>query len=83
MSIWIGRRQFIAALGGAAAWPLVARGQPQVKPAIGYIGFGALDNSMLYLAAFRKGLAETGFVEGQNVALNTTGSKANTTACRR
>ena len=63
------RREFITGLGSAAAWPFVARAQPQVKPVIGYIGFGALDNSMLYLAAFRKGLAETGFVEGQNVAI--------------
>jgi putative ABC transport system substrate-binding protein len=38
-------------------------------PVIGYIGFGSLDNSVLYLAAFRKGLGETGFVEGQNVAI--------------
>jgi putative tryptophan/tyrosine transport system substrate-binding protein len=63
------RREFIALLGGAAAWPLAARAQPEVKPAIGYIGFGALDNSVLYLAAFRKGLGETGYVEGQNVAI--------------
>src|SRR5262249_20912953 len=40
-----------------------------MKPVIGYIGFGALDNSLLYLAAFRKGLGDTGFVEGQNVAI--------------
>ena len=38
-------------------------------PVIGFIGAGALDNYVLYLAAFRKGLAETGFVEGQNVAI--------------
>jgi len=38
-------------------------------PVIGYIGFGALENSVLYLAAFRRGLGETGFVEGQNVAI--------------
>jgi putative ABC transport system substrate-binding protein len=63
------RREFITLLGGAAAWPLAARAQSQGKPVIGYIGFGALDNSVLYLAAFRKGLAETGFVEGQNVAI--------------
>jgi hypothetical protein len=64
------RRQFITLLGGAAAtWPFAARAQLQVKPVIGYIGFGALDNSVLYLAAFRKGLGDTGFVEGQNVAI--------------
>src|SRR5215471_17747296 len=65
----IRRREFLGALSGAATWPLAARAQSQGKPLIGYIGFGARDNSMLYLAAFRKGLAETGFVEGQNVAI--------------
>ena len=64
------RRDFITLLGGAAAiWPLAARAQQEVKPVIGYIGFGALDNSVLYLAAFRKGLGDAGFVEGQNVAI--------------
>ena len=59
------RREFITLLGGAAAaWPLAARAQQEMKPSIGYIGFGALDNSALYLAAFRKGLGDTGFVEG-------------------
>jgi putative ABC transport system substrate-binding protein len=64
------RREFITLLGGtAAAWPLAAGAQQEMKPVIGYIGFGALDNSVLYLAAFRKGLGDTGFVEGQNVAI--------------
>src|SRR5438046_1101019 len=64
------RREFITLLGGAAvAWPLAAGAQQEMKPSIGYIGFGALDNSALDLAAFRKGLGDTGFVEGQNVAI--------------
>jgi putative tryptophan/tyrosine transport system substrate-binding protein len=62
------RRAFIAALGGVAAWPLVARAQ-QALPVIGFLGFGSPESYELYLAAFRRGLSETGYVEGQNVTV--------------
>jgi putative ABC transport system substrate-binding protein len=68
------RREFITLLGGAAACPLAAHAQRAELPVIGFLGFSA-PNSMV--DAFRRGLAEAGYVDGQNVMIEFTGSAAN------
>jgi putative tryptophan/tyrosine transport system substrate-binding protein len=60
------RREFIAGLGGAAVWPVVARAQQSAAPVIGYLSSGSADISA-GLVPFLRGLKESGFVEGQNV----------------
>jgi putative ABC transport system substrate-binding protein len=69
MAILVRRREFIAALGGAAMWPVAGRAQQRAKPLIGYLHPATRDTSVQTVAAFRQGLSEFGYVEGDNVAI--------------
>ena len=69
MSICLRRREFIAGLGGAAAWPLAAGAQQPALPVIGLLGGVSAARYAERTAGFHRGLSETGYVEGRNVAI--------------
>ena len=65
------RREFITFIGGAAAWPLVARGQQPTMPMVGFLGNGSpTSDDGFRAAAVRQGLVEAGYVEGRNVTFD-------------
>ena len=64
------RREFVPGLGAlAGGWPLVGRAQQKAMPVIGFLGSTSPGPFALNMAAFRQGLSETGYVEGQNVTI--------------
>ena len=63
------RREFITFLGGAITWPLAAHGQQSTRPVVGYLHSATSDTAEHFVVAFRNGLKESGYVEGQNVVV--------------
>src|SRR5262249_49103968 len=70
MASYIGRRKFLATLGGAVAtWPLAARAQQSPMPVIGYLNNGSPESDASRLTGLRRGLSETAYVEGRNLVI--------------
>jgi putative ABC transport system substrate-binding protein len=78
------RREFITLLGGtAAAWPLAASAQKPAMPVIGYLSSLGQTISVRLDAAFRRGLSDIGYFEGQDVSANTAGLPTVMRPCRQ
>src|SRR5436305_1780324 len=69
MAICIRRREFLATLCGAVAWPLAARAQQSTIPVIGFLGGASAAGFSIFVAAFHQGLGETDYAEGRNVTI--------------
>jgi len=84
MASHIARRKFLATLGGAAAaWPLGARAQQAAIPVIGYLNFGSPESDASRLTGLRRGLSESGYVEGRNLVIEYRWGGTKLTDCQR
>jgi putative ABC transport system substrate-binding protein len=70
MTVTIGRRELVVALGSAAAWPLAARAQKAEMPVIGFLSTRSRQDAVDLATAFQRGLYENGFVDGQNLTID-------------
>jgi putative ABC transport system substrate-binding protein len=82
LTVTIGRRELLVALGGAATWPLAARAQQPAMPMVAFLNSASRDGYGPIVAAFRQGLKEAGYVEGQNVTVEYRWTGGNTIECR-
>jgi putative ABC transport system substrate-binding protein len=69
MTVTIGRRELLAALGGAAAWPLAAQAQQAAMPVVGFLSSGSREPFEHLVTAFRRGLNDAGYLEDRNLSI--------------